>query len=90
MNNLGEADPVPPAECVTFKPVGIFGWVRNEHGHYLLVETYASSVLIKIIQDDKVTAFQISPEKMLKTVEDIKDALDSCCDRTRNDYAIPT
>jgi hypothetical protein len=90
MPNLSEADPLPPADCQTFKPIGIFGGVRNETGDYFLVETYGSSVLIKIIQNDKVTAFQISPNKMLDTVKDIKEALDSCCERTRSDYAIPT
>lgn len=90
MTTLSDADPLPPADCSTFKPVGIFGGVRNEAGHYLLVETYASSVLIKILQDDKIVAFQISPDKMLNMVKDIKEALDSCCERTRSDYAILT
>lgn len=88
--NLTEADPIPSSDITTFKPVGIFGGVRNELGHYLLIETYGSSVLVKIIQDDKITVFQIAPDKMLGTVKDIKEALDSCCERTRKDYAIPT
>lgn len=90
MANLSEADPIPSADCSTFKPIGIFSGVRNETGDYLFIETYGSSVLLKIIQNDKVTAYQISPTKMLDTVKDIKEALDSCCERTRKDYAIPT
>lgn len=72
-----------------FSPVGIFGGVRNEYNHYLSIETYGESVIIKIHQDDKVAAFQISPESLLNTIGDIKAELDKCCKRVRADNAIP-
>jgi len=76
-------------KATQFAPVGIFGGVRNEQNHYLSIETYGESVIIKIHQDEKVAAFQISPESMLNTIGDIKAELDKCCKRVRSDNAIP-
>lgn len=88
MDNEDQTVSIPPNSQLT--PIGIFQGVRNESGHYLFIETYGNSVILKIHQDDKLACFQISPEKMPTTIQDITDSLKKCCDRVRSDYAIDT
>jgi hypothetical protein len=77
-----------PSSVPAVAPVGVFGGIRNEHGDYLSIETYGPAVVIKIHQGDKIAAFPISHDNLIRSIDDINDVLKKCCDRVRSDCAV--